>query len=1004
MTNFDVYKGFSQYLDGRFLLNKDTSNKDEMLNDYLNMVGLNRLILLSAETTWFCNAAFDKHIERINTASQHETTTQYFGVKPEGITDATYRNAYILPRSAAIKAYNDILQSNSDAVLRDVDPDSHFIRVESVEENDNGQCDVTLHIFAADNFSHTVGLHRYTTDSIRSLLFNAGTQSVTNIKLENRIGEYDNPIPVLTFTADTFSLEQDYIIGKRNGEKLFLVEPYEAPALLSPQYDEHTYDETQHTNPHRPVYDYNSLPATKDIVDDDFIDEEIDELFNIDDISESLTGNADINPVHDTSPASTSDTNAAPTESELNVHDVPVQDNLTDSFDVALEDDKMNKELFTVEGLSDDLDDNAFAYALNEMFESGALERKRRIDTLDFLVQQGYQFNAHYLSNEQNKLLQNIYQHFITNLDNKLAAQQASDANEQDKSSANEATESVDNTQPAEEVVAEAQVEDVEPVENANVDTEQAEAEDDTATSTENVSQENVQDSKPVEKTEFMVPGLDLDNMSDMPFAHWLTNARNDGRLAENWMVNVGHFLKDIGFDQQLHTYSRSQVLQLKKIHDAFDEGALAVGKPDEAPEESIQSSAGGDQQISEPTQNESNEVQTELTIDDDHNDNSIDQPSDSDAQENIVTDTKDDNETADEHQSETLSTDRPSIAHQILNSFRCAASIGLFSGEFENDVKYCLNSAHANVSLDCFSDKQVKIIRDLHTEACEQILDVNENIDDIVNQQFYSLSTEVNGEFQTVHFADSEQTTTLADIYYEHGYQSDIIPIPANKITARVEDIYTTSTEDIAVVVALHGPVNAANIEALASINNALGDELKDNCENIKGVKVYDAMSSSQVLVPVIELYCDSTDFIPHTLLRPEHDPTKDLISVIAANSSKNVDPTPTIATVTEAPPAETEAPQTEMVNDSVKELMADASEITSDVENAYDEEASHSDEVDAAVSDDVDESMGETLAVTGDIEIGSNDSSETPPANDSGFNDDEIDILDSYLDNMAL
>merc|ERR1712098_1009078 len=103
--------------------------------------------------------------------------------------------------------------------------------------------------------------------------------------------------------------------------------------------------------------------------------------------------------------------------------DEPAKENVKDAFNFEKNEKENEKTLFTVRGLSEDLDNNEFAYALTEMYDNGALERNRKIDTLDFLVQQGYQFNSHFLSPEQNQLLKTIYQRFITNIDSRLTVQ-----------------------------------------------------------------------------------------------------------------------------------------------------------------------------------------------------------------------------------------------------------------------------------------------------------------------------------------------------------------------------------------------------------------------------------------------------------------------------------------------------------------------------------------------------------------------------------------------------
>lgn len=757
MTNIELYKGFSQFLDARYLLNKKSSDKAAMIAEYIDTIVLDHLNLEDDKRS-LLEQAFDKHIERINTAKQSEPTTLYFGVKPEGKTDKTFCNAYILPRTSAINAYNEIRKVHREAVLCDVAPDSHFIRVEGVDENENGLFDITLHLFSANNYTNVVGLHRHTSDSIRSILFNAGTRNITNMRVENRIGEYNNPLPVLTFTADHFNLEQDYIIGQRNGKKIYLIEPYEAPEPRFPASDEHDY----------------------------------------------------VTPLPDES----------------------AKENVTDAFNVNVEKNEKEKTLFTVQGLSEDLDNNEFAYALTEMYENGALERDRKIDTLDFLVQQGYQFNSHFLSLEQNQLLKTIYQRFITNIDSRSTAQHHQNNENQQQSEAhadgiNDSDSAFDTTQ----------------------------------------QNDHEQRKEPEKKSEYYVLGIDdIPNLHDTSFWHWLKFAHNENRFSDNSIVNIGHFLQDIGFDPACHTYSQQQIVQLKKINTAFNNEILSVVVKNEE-----DANAGGLKKESETTQKQNQDLEP------------------LDTYGNHPPAQQDNKDIDYDVQSEQTNQKEHSIAKKMLDSFRCAAALGMFSGNFNDDAKFFLNSNFNKFDIESLSDSEANLLRDAHSIAIEQIIDTNKNTDDIVSKEYFSLCTEVDREIQTIHFADSDHAETLTEVYRDHGYSPDVIPIPAQKITARVEDIYTRENGELSVVVGLHGPVKLSNIEALASINNGLGDELKSNCDSIKGARLYEAIASSQMVIPVFEVYCNKTDLIPHTLIRPIHDPRRDLIATIIANTTQS-------------------------------------------------------------------------------------------------------------------
>ncbi|WP_338854019.1 hypothetical protein WE348_20540 (plasmid) [Alteromonas macleodii] len=63
MTNIELYKGFSQFLDARYLLNKKSSDKAAMIAEYIDTIVLDHLNLEDDKRS-LLEQAFDKHIER----------------------------------------------------------------------------------------------------------------------------------------------------------------------------------------------------------------------------------------------------------------------------------------------------------------------------------------------------------------------------------------------------------------------------------------------------------------------------------------------------------------------------------------------------------------------------------------------------------------------------------------------------------------------------------------------------------------------------------------------------------------------------------------------------------------------------------------------------------------------------------------------------------------------------------------------------------------------------
>ena len=176
-----------------------------------------------------------------------------------------------------------------------------------------------------------------------------------------------------------------------------------------------------------------------------------------------------------------------------------------------------------------------------------------------------------------------------------------------------------------------------------------------------------------------------------------------------NSIVNIGHFLQDIGFDPACHTYSRQQIVQLKKINTAFNKEIISVAVKNEE-----DANAGGLKKEAETTQKQNHDLE----------------PLDTDG--NHPPAQQDNNDIDYDVQSEQTNQKEHLIAKKMLDSFRCAAALGMFSGNFKDDAKFFLNSNYNKLDIESLSDSEANLLRDAHSKAIEQIIDTNKTISSV--------------------------------------------------------------------------------------------------------------------------------------------------------------------------------------------------------------------------------------------------------------------------------
>lgn len=1009
MTNQVVYKEYSQFLDGRYLLGLDTSNSEAMLVEYFSDSLYSRTILLSKETAWFFDEAYKEHINRINTAQLLPITKEFYGVKWKGNSDTpALHDTFMLPRHIAQVTYEKLeKQYSGNIVLKDVDPTTFFIKVSDVFNNpQNTAKSVSLRLYSAGNYSYSIALNKLSAPAIRQLLKDANVENPSKIRFQNMMDEHGNAIQTLSFDSDRFDLVNGAVhIYVNEHLSAQMVDDYVSQPLATMAFDEHEFDETSKTNPFRFVARTGPIISYDADVDDEYIDEEIDDLFSVDDLLSS-NHSTEVNTVDDSVENSTENTHKNTVEN----NDTPV----INSNDV--EDQMMNKELFTIENLS--AENNIFLDFLINENKQGSLDNERHSDTLKFLVNNGYVLGKHQLSREQNNLLRNTYVHFISSIP--------------------QSTHAVDKTVNAE-------------VENSNDDT--------------------------VVVDTFVIDDLDNIDTRSNSFYQWLKQANENDSLNENTIVNIGLYLKDMGFDSSKHRYSIELIEKLKSLHATFLDAlhALSVNVSEDTPNSEVEGEAElpneEKQTIVESTPNNldetaisTNEVVLPQSNGTKENAANFDTPPApivfkiekldgldyqntgfylwlKDTYDNVID--NDDklsvivtyyNEMGYNNKKHTYrrdqintmkivimqfnqdfinsrdnekvsdSTEKASIAEQkteikplrvsetsqekpytdsidstsseitsdILQRFRGASALGLFTGNFDEDVKLLLVNEHACIDFKQLSEQQVQILRGLHEEAKGVISLAPERALELINDDFFSLSTQVNDEFQTVHFVNKEGVGPLINAYEQNQSQPShvsVIPITASTITSRVENVKVTQSGRLSVSLSLHSPVSTIDIECLSLINESFSNEIKENCHDIEGVKVYSAVGQTGRTIPMIDVYCRSTDFIPHTLIRPTPSDMVPLINNLIHLKRQNTRP------IASASNPDTYEPTLSSNDDAT---VSDI-DMLDDVTDIMDEHVSQDDVVSS--NEDVTEDNG-----------------------DFSIDEEDFNALDSYLDEITM
>lgn len=1032
MTNKVVYKEYSQFLDGRYLLGLDTSDSEAMLVEYFKDSFYSRTILLSKETAWFFDEAYKEHINRINTAQLLPITKEFYAIKRDG-DESRLHDTHMLPREIAQDALDKLkVQYSDNLVLQDVDPTSFIIKVSDVSNNpQNTTKSVSLRFYTADNHSHSIALNKLSAPAIRQLLKEANANTPSKIRFQNMIDEHGNAIQVLNFDSERFDITKGTVRTYVN-EQLSsqIVDDYASQPLGNLPNDEHEFDDSLKDNPFRFVTRTGPVKSHDTDVDDEFINEEIDDLFSVDDLLAS-----DHSTAVDTVDSTIKDSNEVSNEdtvedySENNFEDT-VENNDTpviNSTDV--EDQIMNKDLFSIENLSDE--NNIFLEFLINEDKQGSLSKERRSDTLKFLVNHGYVLGQHQLSREQNNLLRKTYVHFISALPQ--SDQTDDNAVDAETESSNEQT--------------------------VNVET-------------------------------FTIDDLDNTDTRSNSFFRWLKHAHENESLNEKTIVNIGLYLKDMGFDSSKHRYSIELIEKLKSLHATYLDAlhALSVTVTEDPPEgnaesvvepekeekqTAVESSPANEVVSPQSTGTEEDAANADTPpapvvfniekldgldyqdtgfylwlkdtydneIDDDdklsvivhyYNEmgyknkehtyrrdqintmkivimqfnqdivNSLDndEVSDSTEQASIAeqetelapspaSKTPQDIPESDiepvieaspvskapqeKPQTDSIDSTSSEITGDILQRFRGASALGLFTGNFDEDVKLLLVNEHASIDLNQLSEQQVQILRGLHEEAIGVISGAPRRALELINDDFFSVSAQVNDEFQTVHFVNKESVASIIDDYKKnHSCQPrhiSVIPITASTITSRVENIKETQSGRLAVSLSLHSPVTTVDLECLSLINDSFPKEVKENCHDIEGVKVFSAVGETGRSIPMIDVYCSSTDFIPHTLIRPTPNDMVHLTNKLIHLKRQNAEQVATAS----------QPENYEPISSSDNDANVNVSDMLDDVSDLMDEHVSN------------DETASSNEDVTEDNE-------------DFSIDEEDFNALDSYLDEITM
>lgn len=933
MTNKVVYKEYSQFLDGRYLLGLDTSDSEAMLVEYFKDSFYSRTILLSKETAWFFDEAYKDHINRINTAQLLPITKEFYAIKREG-DKSTLHDTHMLPRHIAQDTLDKLKkQYSQNLVLQDVDPTSFIIKVSDVSDNpQNTTKSVSLRFYTADNHSHSIALNKLSAPAIRQLLKEANADTPSKIRFQNMIDEHGNAIQALSFDSERFDITEGAVHTYVNEQlSAQMIDDYASQPLGNLPYDEHEFDDSLKDNPFRLVARTGPVKSQDTDVDDEFIDEEIDDLFSVDDLlasEHSTVGETVDSTIEDSKDLSNEDTVRDYSE---NNHEGTVENNGTpDINSTDVEDQIMSKDLFNIENLSDE--NNIFLEFLINEDKQGTLSKERRSDTLKFLVNQGYVLGQHQLSREQNNLLRKTYVHFISALpqsdqtDDKTVDAETESSNEQtvdvetfviddldntdtrsnsffrwlkhahENESLNEKTIvniglylkdmgfdsskhrysielieklkslhatfldalhalSVTVTEDTPEGNAESVVEP-EKVEKQTA-VESTPANEMVSLQSTGTEEDAANDDTPPGPVVFNIEKLDGLDYQDTGFYLWLKDTYDNEIDDDDKLPVIVHYYNEMGYNNKEHTYRRDQINTMKIVIMQFNQDIVNSLDSDEVSDSTEQTSIAEQQ-----TEIESSPVQ-----------DTPQQIAQSDI-EPVVEPSPVSDAPEEKPQADNIDSSSSEITGDILQRFRGASALGLFTGNFDEDVKLLLVNEHACIDLNQLSEQQVQILRGLHEEANGVISGAPRRALELINDDFFSVSAQVNDEFQTVHFLNKESVASIIDDYEKnHSCETrhiSVIPITASTITSRVENIKETQSGRLAVSLSLHSPVTTVDVECLSLINESFPTEVKENCHDIEGVKVYSAVGETGRSIPMIDVYCRSTDFIPHTLIRP--------------------------------------------------------------------------------------------------------------------------------------
>ena len=931
MTNQQVFQGFSQYLDAMHLLKKDTSNKNECLNDYLQSAGLSSLILLSKETQWHVDTAYEKHIERVNSAKPTMGVKQFFALKPENADNKeTLFETFALPRELAVAAYRENKnRTNPVVVLRDVAEGTAVVKIADIEpiEHDSlekdDQAKVTLKLFSGNTYSETLAIKNSVSMVMDELLRN--TKGISNPKLVNRLDEWGNRQPVLEFVADSIALPIGTTItfDPSLPEYNVYMDVDETYASLGPEMldDEHAFIDSRFDNPFAPEPSLREASTNDDeqSADEQSADEQIDELFsNMEvadaevDSSNSIDDIEEITEVTSIDESDNNDESALPSkDEESTAHaEEAVKEGTENTNSEPLppspqsEQTIMPASIFLIDDLNEDtpLQENKFFNALKQNLEDDTFKGERTHDILTFLKDEGFVVGQHKLDNDQKKIVYNTYAQFKAQL-NELKSEmgpaveaQHSEVNEriadaepsevnptptEDTSTEQEmetSAESSDVQSPTADTPPTEEVKE-EPVEEKNAESAQAETE-----TTQEV---------PAEKTVFNVDKLDgLPKYEMTGFYHWLADKNESNELKDNDIQNIGHYLLDMGFNKHIHKTNVDQVKVMKSVMLAFkidrendaiktsdiEASDLPAGEytvpaqktPKPTSFDSLfEETKSNTEQIQDTTPESVQEVAPEPEVAPEQEAKVIPDP-----KPEVVSDPE---LMMDEQSTSTITPEfYEELHHLVSNSLFAARALNKLTGDFSKDIQYCINYLDA---IDDVDDDMLNVMDKIYDDAIAKIKE-RENYHTAHGDYFQLISFKGDMEqMEVVHHCHKDAVSDIIQNKERNGFNTDVVPIKPEQITARVEDAHQFSNGKIQVRVALHAPSQANNIDTLLATNPGLSAEISENFHNISAVAVEDRLDENCYPVTQMFIICDSTDYMPGTLMFPKREQFKGVI-----------------------------------------------------------------------------------------------------------------------------